>query len=65
MLYRGTMGAMAIAGMLGVATCEAWAFDDAKYPDLKGQWIGVRGNAGGGPARSGAPATVPRSPSTR
>ncbi len=48
MLYRGTMGAMAIAGMLGVATCEAWAFDDARYPDLKGQWIGVRGNAGGG-----------------
>ena len=42
MLYRGAMGAMAIAGMLGVATCEAWAFDDARYPDLKGQWIGVR-----------------------
>jgi len=31
-----------IGGVLGVAlmlTCaSAWAFDDANYPDLKGQW---------------------------
>src|SRR5260370_11227688 len=48
MLDRGAMGARTLAARLCVATCDAWAFDDVKYPDLKGQWIGVRGNAGGG-----------------
>ena len=48
MLYRGAMGAMALAAMLCAAASGARAFDDAKYPDLKGQWIGVRGTAGGG-----------------
>jgi len=42
MLYRGSVGAMALAAMLGVALGDARAFDDAKYPDLRGQWIGVR-----------------------
>src|SRR5260370_42276120 len=41
-------GAMVLAAMLCAAAGGAWAFDDAKYPDLKGQWIGVRGTAGGG-----------------
>jgi len=41
------MGAMALATMLCAAS-GARAFDDAKYPDLRGQWIGVRGTAGGG-----------------
>ena len=48
MLYRGAMGAMALAAMLCAVPYGAWAFDDAKYPDLGGQWIGVRGAAGGG-----------------
>jgi hypothetical protein len=48
MLYRGTMGAVALAAMLCGTLGSARAFDDAKYPDLKGQWIGVRGTAGGG-----------------
>jgi hypothetical protein len=48
MLDRGAMGAMALAAMLCAAASGARAFDDAKYPDLKGQWIGVRGTAGGG-----------------
>jgi hypothetical protein len=47
MLDRGAIGAMALAAMLCAAS-GAWAFDDAKYPDLHGQWIGVRGTAGGG-----------------
>ncbi len=42
------MGAMALAAMLCAASGGARAFDDAKYPDLHGQWIGVRGTAGGG-----------------
>ena len=41
---------MALAAMLCAASGGARAFDDAKYPDLKGQWIGVRGTAGGGEA---------------
>jgi hypothetical protein len=48
MLERGAMGAMALAAMLCAAASGARAFDDAKYPNLKGQWIGVRGTAGGG-----------------
>jgi len=48
MLDRGTMGALALAAMLCAAASGARAFDDAKYPDLHGQWIGVRGTAGGG-----------------
>jgi hypothetical protein len=34
--------------MLCAAESGARAFDDAAYPDLRGQWIGVRGTAGGG-----------------
>jgi hypothetical protein len=48
MLDRGAMGALALAAMLCAAASGARAFDDTKYPDLHGQWIGVRGTAGGG-----------------
>src|SRR6202049_552908 len=48
MLYRSAMGVVALAAMLCAAASGARAFDDAKYPDLHGQWIGVRGTAGGG-----------------
>jgi hypothetical protein len=46
MLDRSLIGAMALAAALGAATVDARAFDDAKYPDLKGQWRVV-----GGPMR--------------
>ena len=42
MLNRGAFGAMALAAMLCAPSWEAWAFDATKYPDLRGQWIGVR-----------------------
>lgn len=42
MLVRGAMGALALAAMLSALPCETWAFDDAMYPDLSGQWIGNR-----------------------
>ncbi len=55
MLHRGAMGLISLAAMLCAMSCGAWAFDDAKYPDLKGQWIGVR------PPQAGpAPAGFPR-----
>jgi hypothetical protein len=37
MFARGLIGAIALAGVLCAAT-GAQAFDDAKYPDLSGQW---------------------------
>jgi hypothetical protein len=48
MFDRGAICAMALAAMLCAAASGARAFDDAAYPDLRGQWIGVRGTAGGG-----------------
>jgi hypothetical protein len=42
MPYRGAMGAMALAAVLCALPSGAWAFDDAMYPNLKGQWIGIR-----------------------
>jgi len=48
MLDRGAIWAAALAAMLCAAAGGARAFDDATYPNLKGQWIGVRGTAGGG-----------------
>ena len=41
MLYRKAIGAAAMTAALCLATGRASAFDDAKYPDLKGQWICV------------------------
>jgi hypothetical protein len=46
MLDRSLIGAIALTAALGAAMVEARAFDDAKYPDLKGQWRVV-----GGPMR--------------
>jgi hypothetical protein len=37
MAHRSLIGAIALAGSLGVATA-AYAFDESKYPDFSGQW---------------------------
>jgi hypothetical protein len=37
MLHRSLIGAAALAATLCVA--GAWAHDESKYPDLKGQWV--------------------------
>jgi hypothetical protein len=47
MLYRSLIGVIAVATALGVTILDAWASDEAKYPDLKGQWD----RADGGGAR--------------
>src|SRR5215468_6266966 len=44
----GAIRAIVIAAVLCAAPYRAFAFDPASYPNLKGQWIGVRGTAGGG-----------------
>ncbi len=39
MLYRSAIATMALAAALIAAAGDARAFDDARYPDLKGQWV--------------------------
>ncbi|HLH99122.1 MAG TPA: hypothetical protein VKW08_28765 [Xanthobacteraceae bacterium] len=50
MLLRSTVGAFALAAalatILATAIAPAWAFDDAQYPNLKGQWLRARPPAG-------------------
>jgi hypothetical protein len=38
MLYRNTIGTIALSAVLMLPLAGARAFDDAMYPDLKGQW---------------------------
>src|SRR5580700_6532461 len=45
MLYRSSIAAIALAAVLGATSADAQVREDAKYPDLKGQW--VRGYPGG------------------
>ena len=46
MLYRSVLGAMMVSAALCAMTAGAWAWDDALYPNLKGQWRPI-----GGPGR--------------
>jgi hypothetical protein len=50
MRFRNSIGATALAATLLMTNGEASAFDDTKYPDLKGQWQGAgpRGLLAGG-----------------
>jgi len=45
MLYRSSIAAIALAAVLGATSADAQVREDAKYPDLSGQW--VRGYPGG------------------
>src|SRR5215475_6962971 len=46
MVYRSSIGVVVLATALGAMLAGAWAWDDTKYPDLKGQWRII-----GGPMR--------------
>src|SRR6202163_125789 len=46
MLFRSLIGAVAVMATLIAASDGARAFDDAKYPNLKGQWLRARPPAG-------------------
>ncbi len=41
MLYRSSLGVLALAAALAVEVVPSLAFDDAAYPDLRGQWHGT------------------------
>jgi len=45
MLYRSLIGAVALLSAFGVTMTDTRAWDDAKYPDLKGQWVRGPGGA--------------------
>jgi hypothetical protein len=45
MLYRTSIGAVALVAALMAAICGAAAFDETKYPDWSGQWKRPRGLA--------------------
>ena len=48
MLYRSSIGAMALMAALAMSIGGAAAFDDSKYPNLKGQWVRAEGARGVG-----------------
>ena len=50
MHYRNSVGAAVFAAALLTTSIAAQAFDDSKYPDLRGQWVAVRLGVGGQPA---------------
>ena len=41
MLYRSSLGAIALAAALTMSSVGAQAFDETKYPNWKGQWLRV------------------------
>jgi len=50
MNYRSSIGTAAAVAALVMTSMAAQAFDDAKYPDLSGQWVAVRLGVRGQPA---------------
>jgi hypothetical protein len=50
MLHRSPIWTIALAAALLTSVAPVAAFDDAKYPDLSGQWVAVRLGVGGQPA---------------
>jgi len=50
MQSRGALAIVVFAITVFASAATVWAFDDAKYPDLSGQWVGVRLGVAGQPA---------------
>src|SRR5260221_10524281 len=48
MPYRSLICAMSLFAVQCVAIVDAQAWDDARYPDLKGQWVRAEGARGVG-----------------
>jgi hypothetical protein len=49
MLHQSLIGAITLTATLLLTVGNARAFDDARYPDLKGQWVRAPGGAPTGP----------------
>jgi hypothetical protein len=48
-MLRSALSMMALGAALAASLSSARAFDDAQYPDLSGEWVGVRPPVGGQP----------------
>jgi hypothetical protein len=48
MPYRSLIAAMSLLAAQYMTVVDAQAWDDAKYPDLKGQWVRAEGAGGVG-----------------
>jgi hypothetical protein len=60
MLYRSSIAAIVLAAVLGATCAHAQAVDNAKYPDLSGQWVrGYPGGARFDPAKPVGPRQEP------
>ena len=57
MLYRGSIGAIAVVGALCITMAGARAWDDSKYPDFSGQYRPI-----GGPGRFARDQKAPLTP---
>ena len=55
MQKRTLAGVIAVAATVVIASESAWAFDDAKYPDLSGAWERTGGAAPRSLRRPGMP----------
>ena len=47
MLYRNSIGVVALAAVFVTAVAGARAHDEAKYPDWSGQWLRTGGHSMG------------------
>jgi len=50
MTYRNLIGAIGLGFALAATISAAQAFDETKYPDLRGEWHGTGGNKWPAPA---------------
>ena len=55
MLGRRSIGSIALAAALTLTLAAAHAFDDAKYPNWKGQWTRFPGGGGWDPTKPSGP----------
>src|SRR5262245_52758938 len=59
MRHRISVSVVALAATLSMCAGGAHAFDDAKYPDLKGQWVRIGGAGFDGTKPNGLPQNPP------
>ena len=59
MLFRCSIGALALVVAQSLTIAGAGAFDDTKYPDWKGQWVRI-GPGAFDPTKPGGAVSSPR-----
>lgn len=62
MLFRCAIGAAVLFAVQGLGTADALAFDRAKYPDWKGQWVRIGAGTFDPTKKAGKPQEPPLTP---